>query len=128
MDLLIQLLGQIVFVYHLLEDLEVFALLDVLRSDVSNQIAYAIDVIRQGEAADSLYEDQAERFLVCGSYHITESDSKHDIDPPIVRPNITFSPVCIIDVLFYHPVIILVDLGHNDEKDGKEVCKTEVKD
>jgi hypothetical protein len=62
-DLLLELVGQLVFIRQLLKCLIIFALLNILRTDITNQRTDSVDVIGQTHHAKDLYHDQAQRLL-----------------------------------------------------------------
>ncbi len=62
-DLLLELIGQLVLIRQLLKGLIVLALLNVLRTDITDQRTDSVDIIGQTHDAKDLYHDQAQRLL-----------------------------------------------------------------
>ncbi len=68
----LQVVRKGVFLAELFEGLEVFALLDVLGSDIADERADPVDVVGEAHDTDDFYEDQAESLLVVGGIEIAE--------------------------------------------------------
>lgn len=88
----LQFIGKTVFLAELFEGLEVFALFDVLGTDIADEGAYPVDVIGETHDTDDFYEDQAESLFVVSRIKITKTYGKHDIDSPIVGPDVFLEP------------------------------------
>ena len=61
----LQLYGEAVFFTQLFESFEVFAFLEVLGPNVTDQGADPVDVVGQTHDADNFNEDETEGFLIC---------------------------------------------------------------
>lgn len=72
--------------------LVLFGLLLVLGSDIADQRPDAVNVVCQHDAANSLDENEAESFLIVGSDNVTKSYSEHDVDCPVVGPDVDLIP------------------------------------
>lgn len=87
------------------EDLVLFAFLKVLSPNVADERSNAVDVVSKCHTAESLNEDKAESLEIVGRNNISKSDCEHDVDCPIVRPNVYLVPRGKINVLCDHPVL-----------------------
>lgn len=121
-------LADIVLIYQLLKDLHVFALHNILGADVGDQRSDAVDVIGQHHAADSLDEDHTKRLLIAHWHHIPKPNREHNRRSPIVRPYILFKPRSVHYILAHLPILLGVEVGHGDQKNGEHVSKAEVKE
>lgn len=130
LDVVVDLPGQrlvdAVLVGQLLEDLHVLGLLDVLRADVGDQRAHAVDVVREDDAANRLHEDHAQGFLVVDDHDVSEADGQHDGGAPVVGPDVLLEPGRIAESLAGHPVGTGIEVGHADQDDGQHVREAEV--
>lgn len=91
-DLLRKRLTDMVFICKFLKDLQILALLYVLRANVGDQRTNTVDVVSEDDAADGLDEDHTQCFLIANWNHISESNGKHNRSAPVVRPYVLFIP------------------------------------
>ena len=101
-----EVFGQIVLYDQFLENFEVFALFDVLRPNVGDQISDTIDVVGEHKAANHLDKDQTDRLLIGRGIDISEPHSQHYIRPPVVGPNVFLCPVSICYISCYQPIFL----------------------
>lgn len=127
-DLPLQLAGKAVSFIQLVESLELFSLLDILGTNISYQSTNPVDVVCQAHHTDYLDEDQAESLLIIGRIKISKPDGEHDVDSPVVGPDIFLIPKTIVDIFYIVPVMREIDVGHGCENDGKDMCKTKVEE
>jgi hypothetical protein len=127
-DATAEVFGEVVFDDQFLEDFEVFALFDVLGPNVGDQIADAVDVVGEHEAADHLDEDQADRLLVGRGIDVAEPHRQHYVRPPIVGPNVLLDPVGVRDLPHDEPVFLRVYVAHSYQKEGEDVAAAEVEE
>lgn len=124
----LQLYGEAVFFTQLFESFEVFAFLEVLGPNVTDQGADPVDVVGQTHDADNFDEDEAEGLLICGGVKISEAYCEHDVDSPVIGPDILFVPLCPVYVFKLIPILMLVNVGHGCEEDGEHMCEAEVEE
>ena len=127
-DAPLQLHGKPVLVRKLLEGLEVFALFEVLRTDVADKGPDPVDVVGETHHAEYLDEDEAEGLAVVGGRQVAEADSEHDVDSPVVGPDVLGKPLLSRDSLCSVPVVSRIELRHGREEDGQHVSETEVEE
>ncbi len=111
-DLELEFLGDKVLVSQFLEYLKLFIPLVVLGTDTSDDGSHAVDVVSHYNAAECLNKDQACCLAAVGRNNVSEPYCKHDINCPIVRPNVPFEPTCALNALKCHPVIGRVGFGN----------------
>lgn len=111
-----QLLRQIVLYDKLFEDFEVFAFFDVLRADVWDETADAVDVVGEGEAAEGFDEDEADGLLISRGDDVPEPHCQHYISSPIIRPNVPLDPRGIVNFFGDHPINVSVKVRHRHEQ------------
>ena len=120
--------GETVLVAQLLEGLEILALLDVLRPNVADERPDPVDVVGQAHHAENLDENQAQGLTMVGGCEVTETDSQHDVDSPIVGPDVLGEPTITINALHFVPVLGCIELGHRCQEDGEDMGEAEIKE
>jgi hypothetical protein len=101
---------------------------DQFLEDFGDQIADAVDVVGEHEAADHLDEDQADRLLVGRGIDVAEPHRQHYVRPPIVGPNVLLDPVGVRDLPHDEPVFLRVYVAHSYQKEGEDVAAAEVEE
>ena len=84
---------------HSFEDLPIFLGLLILGLDIADQSAKAADVVREGDAAGKLNENDTKCFIRVSGYNVAETNGKHDGCSPILRPNIPIRPLIALNPL-----------------------------
>lgn len=125
-DFPLQLYGEAVFFAQLFKSFEVFTFLEVLGPNVTDQGADPVDIVGEAHDADNFNEDETEGFLIGGGLQISEAYCEHDVDSPIVGPDILFVPLCPVYVFKLVPILMLVNVGHGCEEDGEYVCEAKI--
>ena len=74
------------------------------------------DVVSEGYAAEGLYKNEDDGFVVIVCRQVSEPDSQHDVGPPIIAPDVLDDPFRINDVDFTIPALVDIDLCHQVEK------------
>ena len=72
--------------------LEVATAFEVVGSDVADEGANPVDVVGETHDADDLDEDEAQRLKVVGGHEIPEPNRQHDVDSPVVGPDVLLEP------------------------------------
>lgn len=91
---------------HPPEILQVLLLFDLLQSQIIDEIAHTVDVVRKDNAADGFNKDQTESLLPVGCHIVPEAHSQHDIDAPVIPENVFDVPRLIHDVLYLPPGVL----------------------
>ncbi len=116
------------FFHHFLKNFEVFAFFNVLSTNVGNQTTNAVDIISQSYTTDGLNENETKSFFVGCSHDITKPHCQHNVDSPVIGPNVPLAPVGLIYMSSNHPIVARVYLSHHNEQNGEEMGKAEVED
>lgn len=95
------------------EDFVLFALLEVLSPNVADKWANTVDVVGEGHATEGFNEDEAESLDVVSRDYVSESNGKHDVDGPVVRPDVYLMPRGSINVLCDHPILWGIRSSHS---------------
>lgn len=77
-----------------------------------------IYVISKSNTTESLYKYKHNRFIIISRSYISKPDSKHNIGPPIVPPNVLYKPLCIINAKLNFPILCFINIGHQIKQDG----------
>lgn len=117
---------QLVTLAQSLPYLQVLRLLYLVSFQFVYQVAQAVDVVGESQAAHCLDESETQGLLVIDGCEIAEADREHDCGAPVVGPGVLFDPWAVLYVAGLHPVVVLVDPAHEDEDDGDAVGDTEV--
>ena len=104
------------------------AFFEILGADVGDEGADEVDVVGKHHAADGLDEDETEGLLVAGGGDVAEADGEHDVDGPVVGPDVDLVPGGGGEGAGRDPVAGGVDRGHELEQQRQEVRVAEVED
>lgn len=104
-DLQEEVVSYVMFLGQTSEDFVFFALLEVLSPNVTDERPNTIDVVSKRHTAECLNEDEAKSLEIVGCNDISESNCEHDVDCPVVRPDVYLVPRGSINILCYHPVL-----------------------
>lgn len=106
---------------------DTFAFLDILLSNIANQSSNSVDIVGKAHDTDDFNEDEAESFDVVTGREVSKANSEHDVDSPVVGPDILGKPPCLWNTLFYMPGSISFYFSHCREDYGQNMGKAEVK-
>ena len=110
----------------MLECFEVFAFFEVLGADVADEGADPVDVVSEAHDGNDFNKDETDSFLVVAGMKVSEANSEHDVDSPVVGPDVLFVPLAVGDVDLAMPVLLRVEVGHGRQKDGEGVGEAEI--
>jgi hypothetical protein len=122
-----EVLCDIIFACEFAENFEVFAFLNILRSDIADEGTDAVDIVGETNTGDHFDEGQDHRLLVCCSSEVSKPDSEHHSGGPVIGPCVFLKPRRKVNIFVVHPVLLFVNTGHGNQENGHDMCKTEVK-
>lgn len=107
----------------------IFTLFDILRPYITYQRSHRVDVICQTHNTENLDNNQTQSLLIGTCCDVSKPNSKHNSCSPIVSPNISLEPSCILNTFFSKPAcIILIYATHCTENDCQHMRETKIEE
>jgi len=78
----------------------------ILGADIADDRAHTVYVIGHHYTAESLNENKTDGLLMIACSYVSESNSKHDVCGPIIRPNVLNFPSLSVDSSGSHPIFL----------------------
>ena len=127
-DAPLKLIRKTVLIAQLLKSFVVFPLFEVLRPNVADEGSDPINVVSETHHRKYLNENEAKSFAVIGGWKVSEADSQHDVDAPVIGPNVLRKPAFARESFDLLPVVHGVEVGHRRQEDREDVGEAEVEE